>query len=675
MSSEKTLNLQLHKWVGSDLVKREEFNDNFQSLDKEGGKIRNQERLLANHEAWFSIDGRATPNSGKIIDLIDGNCKVIDLTKASSNTSLTAGTTSITVTMKVGLISDFKVGQEVTIIDDTNQEDVNIFAVDTTNNILTVSSLANSYKERAIIARTTADYDTENQVIKVGGYGTSEEVSVQDATVVNSAYDTSGNGGRKLVQLENGWLVSSVYDSSNIVIYLYVSKDNGATWSQLCYRDTSRFIRGHSLSSYKNFVYLIELEDDGSNYYNNFWTIDAEMVSNVNIGGSTSGILNTDTLEANTQTAYRSCSLAINEAGTELHATWTSKNPTYPNSFNIRYAKATINIDGTVTWGSVEQVTTENNSGYGFENTSIVINSSGNPFISADYAGVSYYIVGRLWDGTSWQVTTIYSNSSFEQIYPSAVFVPSGINGLSQGRLWVAWMGNDSTDTVPSIRVSYSDDGGSTWSSMEKLASGGTAYYQRYPSITANPNNEIFIVWDGETLSSTGYAIRSIKNSNGTWGNIENIVIEDGASKFTPSTLFDPKFSLDFTKPLFIFEHSNIKVSFYGTWIIGNFTPLLSNKVRYNISPIPTTDEVVSWIEKEKGDLTVTADISIVDTASNEIYQPMTKSTTSIDTTSEEDEFIGSVATAEEKVTLKLTLTRTSIENDKAITKVLGAIS
>ena len=85
------------------------------------------------------------------------------------------------------------------------------------------------------------------------------------------------------------------------------------------------------------------------------------------------------------QSSYQSSSLKIDPINSVLHATWSSKNPTLQNSFNIRYANGTINADGSVLWGTVIQVTGYNTSGReGCRNPSIVINNNRKPVILCD---------------------------------------------------------------------------------------------------------------------------------------------------------------------------------------------------------------------------------------------------------------------------------------------------
>jgi hypothetical protein len=387
-----------------------------------------------------------------------------------------------------------------------------------------------------------------------------------DVTVVNKAYDTSGNGGRKLVRLSNGWLVASAYDSTGKNIFLYVDKQDGQGFQQLCYinpNNTTDLLAYHALVAKDNKVYVLY---SVSTIKINLSIIDALSVTNTNQYNSSITI-------DNFQSGFNGVSLAINSAGTELHAAWASKNSTYPNSFNIRYCKGTINGDGSVTWGAVEQVTAYNVSGYDFISPSIVVKNNDAHICAVQNHGGIYRIVdiSKVHNGTyttssnnfvnGYGAVEVYYGGSYYQVSPSACVAPNG-------RIWVAWYGYDSTDTTRyNIRVSYSDDGGVTWSAMQKLTSGNT-YHQLTPSITVDKNNNVYVVWSGTHASSTTYyQIRKIKWDGSTWGSIVNVTSNTTADATNPSTLYDT--TINVLEPLFIYQNvQTSKVGFYGTWTV-----------------------------------------------------------------------------------------------------------
>ena len=127
---------------------------------------------------------------------------------------------------------------------------------------------------------TTADKLNINSV-EIDITGVTDNSVVIDKTtpvqVVNAAYDTSGNGGRKLVRLSNGWLVCAVYNA-NDKLYIKVSKNDGSTWTDLCYI-TYGYVTTFSLVSDGNILYLL----CANMGYVRLWKIDAISQSNTDI--------------------------------------------------------------------------------------------------------------------------------------------------------------------------------------------------------------------------------------------------------------------------------------------------------------------------------------------------------------------------------------------------------
>ncbi|WP_393965830.1 hypothetical protein [Exiguobacterium sp. S22-S28] len=316
-----------------------------------------------------------------------------------------------------------------------------------------------------------------------------------------------------------------------------------------------------------------------------------------------------------TQSALGAISLAINDAGTELHAAWSSKNSTYPNSFNIRYAKGTIAADGSVTWGAVEQSTTFNNSSLNSSNPSVTLDKNGVPCIihqvvndnstarSIDIlknANFSNFPVS----GGNWRVNTIYYiGSAHNQFSPASFFVPQSINGLANGRLWVAWHGKDATDSAKfNIRTSFSDDGGVTWATPTKQTT-GNLYDQTNASLTADAQGKVLLTWDAQNATTTQTALKVF--SSGTWGATTTLT-GDGYTNAT--TLFDNTFKLSMTTPLLI-RQSTSGVYFSGNYFTGaSITPAsgaLGDKTASSVLSYTVTPEsgstITSIVEKVNG--------------------------------------------------------------------------
>ena len=424
--------------------------------------------------------------------------------------------------------------------------------------------------------------------------------TINNATVATgTGLSTAGNGGRKLVRLSNGWLVSIYYEPSSLKLYLIKSLDGGATWSQLCQIDSggNYTLANFAIASNGTKVFIISTM---SQSFVASWSIDATTQTNTNI-------YSTNRLSVDTQTALGAISLAINDAGTELHAAWSSKNSTYPNSFNIRYAKGTIAADGSVTWGAVEQVTTANTTNVNTSNPNVVFSGTNVNIVSENGgSGIgtqAIYLQKR--SGTSWAFGgTVFSvsSTSLVQTNVSAIFVPQSINGLANGRLWVAWHGKDATDSVKfNIRTSYSDDGGVTWAIPTKQTTGNT-YDQMNASLTADVQGKVLLTWDAQNATTTQTALKVF---NGTWGATTTLT---GDGYTNASTLFDNTFKLGMTTPPLI-RQATSGVYFSGTYFMGaSISPAsgalgdktVSSVLSYTVTP-ESGSTITSIVEKVNG--------------------------------------------------------------------------
>jgi hypothetical protein len=621
-------------------------------------KNREQDRLLAYHEAWHEIDGRATPNSGKFADLFYDRTK-IDSTKTNTTAALAATLAAITFAVKS--VTGFKVGQEVTIFDDVNLERRIITGIDVTNKTLTFALLEKNYKAQATVCRSSAIVDTVNRLLKFGGW---EYIDTYDrstpTTVVAAAYDTSGNGGRKSVRLSNGWLVYLLFDST-YGYRVYKSEDNGVTGSQLTGIKHTSLLAGASIVSDGTKIRILSLYNFSSFFYVFAFRFDATSAPlEIDVASDT-----TYTKQVDSQSGFSGCSLSIDSNG-YLHAAWASKNGTYPNSFNIRYSKST---DGGATWASVTQVTTHNTTGLDNSNPSIVVNPSNNrPIIlGAANQGTSFNIIrSYVFDGTNFTFNTVYQNNGYTQNNPSA-----DVDG--NGHIHVTWHGTDSGDTLAKIRYSKSTDGGANWSAMAKLMT--DAYVRTFPSITVDKNNKIYILYHGGTWNgSTGiYQVSKITNDGSGWSVPIDLTSFTTNANHWVTTCANYN---DFTDPLAVYKDPDTaSIKFRGVFQATKNTPVLVEDVRYNITPPKgTTAEVVAWVQRQKGDFTVDGAISIVDTAASESFAAATKTSYDLDADTAEDEFLRTVATAEERVTLRLTMNRTATSVTKGLEKILGAV-
>ncbi|MED4586677.1 hypothetical protein P9578_28380 [Brevibacillus choshinensis] len=345
-------------------------------------------------------------------------------------------------------------------------------------------------------------------------------ILIDPTVVVSSAYDTSGNGGRKLTTLSNGWIIAGLYSgtyaSGN---YFFKSSDNGQTWNQICYVTNSN--KGLSLTSKGTSVYAVVVIAASQV---NAYKFDATTITNTDIRGTNGTAI--DTGQSNLGDATPT-TLAINAAGTELHAAWSSKNSTYPNSFNIRYAKGTIDGSGNVTWGSVVQITTFNNTSINAQNPCSVLISSNIPVIVFNLIGSDWTNTGTAYNNisvlkgdtsletssfvnASWSKKAIYQGGTYAQSNPCAVVDGNGV-------IHVVWQGKDSTDSAKfNVFYSKSSDGGLTWTTVVKLSSGNT-YDRLHPTISVTNDNKLYVHVHGIIPAvSTTYTNLMVIIYNGT---------------------------------------------------------------------------------------------------------------------------------------------------------------
>jgi len=358
--------------------------------------------------------------------------------------------------------------------------------------------------------------------------------------IVKSAYTTSASARPQV--LSNGWIVSMEYYLT--AVKFQVSKDNGNTWNALCFVTTGGTISMISICSYGTIVhFMLGFSVNDSIYRGKF---DATTVTNIS---QTINAIDTS------QTAFSGCSIAVNPTNGHLTAAWSSKNSSYPNSFNIRSAKS---VNGGVTWtkqdgtAGVDQINANNTSGIDVTQPNVVYTIGGSPIIMATYSSTNFNLI-RIYkyNETSWDSgQPIYIGSTYTQSSPSATVQRYGAN---VGRIWVAWSGKDATDTSrENIRVSYSDDNGVTWSTMQKLTT-GNLYFQLYPSITSNNRGEVCIYWEApETTSGNGYQnIKSINWNGSVWSSISYITNSLTANVRYPSTCDN---YYDFEQPIAIWQ-------------------------------------------------------------------------------------------------------------------------
>lgn len=489
-----------------------------------------------------------------------------------------------------------------------------------------------------IIGMTLDEANSQNIVIRDGKMMmlAKAEVTrtVTNGTVVASAYETGGSGGRKIVRLSDGSQYAVVRNGSTD-FRIYKSTNSWSTPGQL-FVTVTEFTNDVCLATDGKYIFVL------SSYSTTGTRQRTYSLKGVLIGG----IKDVDT----GQSAMGNCYLNINQAGTELYAASSSKNSTYNSSFNIRYAKGLINqLDGSVTWGAVEQVTKQNAIGYDLVNPNVVISNIEiiliYSFITNTFANKRISMFRRKLDGSdTWHYTGlvgsinygggIYEGGAHPQLSPSALYAPR----LADGVIAVTWHGKSSAyPSVDYIQYAASFDGGVTFSIVSNVIQGIN------PSLSVNGKDRFFI-----TYEDGGVIKRIESNTNGiSWGN----PISVGAGT-DPSSIFT--LSLDYSEPLTVRKGAT-SVLFSGTWTALEETPTLTARAVYNV---PSTDYVGAFVKKT-GTATVQAYVN----------------DTLVDAELVDNEygFTKQLAT-EAPVKLRLDLSRTSTSGGEsdAVTRILG---
>lgn len=347
---------------------------------------------------------------------------------------------------------------------------------------------------------------------------------------------------RKLVRLNDGRLVAFVKNGADL--YGFTSVDKGKTWVQFSY------------GNYSTTVYDVAVVApiDTSDYVHtliayNYGGTRIVMYRRWDFDGN---LLVSQEVESPRASDLDMCSMTIDPADGTLHACWSSKNSTYPNSFNIRYSKST---DGGATWSSAEQLTAQNVSGEDNTQPCIVV-KDGIPYLFYKNAyGSGYAISCQYYASSSWKYTVVYDGGAWNQSTPCA-------SVDNNGTIHVTWVGYDSIDgNVFNVRYTYSIDGGATWNTIEKLTSG--TQNNIIPSITTDYLNNVYIMWSRYDEDNI-YRLRKISKIDNTWGSIVELTPTATSHQLYPSICDNFK---DFIEPLTIWrDDENIRVAFYGKW-------------------------------------------------------------------------------------------------------------
>lgn len=382
-------------------------------------------------------------------------------------------------------------------------------------------------------------------------------------------------------RLSNGWLVAAALDSSTVRVY--VSKNGGGTWEQLCY--ISAFSgSGFSMASYNTRITIVNQLTATYSV-----TFDATTVTNIDLN-STKVLIRTGADVSGTTTGS---TIAVNQTNGHMTAAFVLKVTAYPNSYNIFSAKS---VDGGVTWtkqdgtSGVDQVTSINSSTAGVEQPSVVYKNDIPHIIAYGYStGIPAYCIYdfttaftsrvtsplNIPTGTGWGYSLVHNGGSYTQSSPSATIISASISALinpayTNGLILVTWVGVDGTHNQFNVRFSISADNGVTWLKLngttghDKLTTYASSYAQQNPSIAVNDLGQINIYWEGNDSSNPTYwQLKRILSNGTTWGIQENITTGGTISRRYAS-LCDNYFK--FEHPIMVYQDTSLGVRFMGKW-------------------------------------------------------------------------------------------------------------
>lgn len=377
--------------------------------------------------------------------------------------------------------------------------------------------------------------------------------------VTNNIYSVVGNGGRKMALMSNGWIVVVTKTTNNF--FFYVDKRDGLGYKQLMFAGAQE-LNAQDVDIVANGS-MLHIICGWNNTQVRHASIDVTTVTNPSTNMSN---LFT-TIIHNNLTATGYMSLTIDPLTGYLHAAWSCKNATHPNTYNIYFG---LSNAGGATWNSPTALNMDPGTGRDRRTPTIVV-YKGVPTIIWDVVidATTYGLLSATWKAGSLNYKWLINGTTVRQYNPSAVVDQTGV-------IHVVW----APDATNTIYYSKSTDGGTTWSIQTNVASGTATTKANSPSITVDKNNTVFVAWQ-QAVDSAYIEIRVRECNNGVWSAAKAITSPSKHLQ-NASTLYDPKFSVLFGKevgsvgyPPVAYDTLNYSVNFFGD-ITANNNPTIA---------------------------------------------------------------------------------------------------
>lgn len=398
--------------------------------------------------------------------------------------------------------------------------------------------------------------------------------------MINTSNTAATSNRAKPTILSNGWHVVSYLLSGSVVFR--VSKDNGVTWSELCFL-TNGTVTDFSVVSKGTTIILLAAIGTAEVWSYKF---DAATVADVNLTGVGTSY-KVDWL----QTALSKSHLVITP-NDKLVAVWNSKNVALPNYYNIRISQST---DLGVTWSTPIQLTSSTTVATEYTDVFALAKADGNILLSATQAT---YIMQTLVLNAGLtaisNTTTLYTgNATYTQSASTMIQIKYGANA---GRIGLAWQ-SYLTSNQYSIATAYSDDGGVTWSAINYAVGQVATYVKRSPSLAQDLTGKVYILFDGlSATNTTYYCIKQVTSAAFvSFTAPTDLVVYGTTNSITP--VASDKVEDIVTSPMFTYVDGNTSsVSLSGNYSIDSVT----SSVTLNNSVSVTAGQILTLVRNKK---------------------------------------------------------------------------
>lgn len=502
------------------------------------------------------------------------------------------------------------------------------------------TNIQNTYVDGANVYRSNVVEDAGK--FRFGAFESIGTKSFDPAQSVFNGSSNLGRGGNNQHLRNNSDSVTVLLETG---VGIKVIDQDGV---EVCRMDSATIATGHSSAYDPTYDVLHVFAHNGTSTVWH-WIIDLATVS----GDIWSSRL-TRTSAQNTINRV-SCDLS----GTKLEWIAQAKNAFSTTIFNYILEFLTIDTGGlSVTVDiAVEQATDLGTPGQEIVEGEALVDGT-TPTLSLNYSfgsGSSVYYARR--DGTLSGLGILAPGYTGTKVSETVTLGSRKSNiiekdaGADLGRLYFAY------ELVSEVRMSYSDDAGSTWNEIN-LGTGSN------PTIAKKSNGDIIVVYE----NGGNVVERTLPNDSETPTSLTTLILSASNPQVSP-------ISIDFNKVIVSAETATPSIVIYGEWIGGISLPLTEVDVRLNIDPPQAYDNIIAWTNiDELSGFTVDGLASIVGASDNELYFDLTDVTTDLGAENEVAS-AGVAVNVGEKVTLKLKLARHSTTDDASINYIVGYVS